>query len=374
MKNNNNLQAFFSLLRAGLWAESEKQVSLDSPVDWKDIYQLATEQSVLGLVLAGIDYLPIDQRPPKVELLHWIGEIQMLEQQNIEMNAFIGEQVEMMRDAGIYTLLVKGQGVAQCYEHPLWRSCGDVDLFLSDDNYEKAKSFLTPLAAHVDAEGIASKHLGMTIEPWVVELHGRLYTGLSSCIDKELDDVYQDTFLGGNVRSWLNGNVQVFLLAVENDVFYIFTHILQHFYKGGIGLRQVCDWCRLLWMYREKIDRNKLEIRLGRAKIMTEWKAFAAFAVKYLEMPVEAVPFYSFDKKWRLKADKISSFVMEVGNFGQNRDMSYYGKKSYFMQKIISFGHRTGDIIRHAGIFPLNSMRLFPKMVYNGIISAMRGE
>lgn len=91
VRHKNNQEAFFALLRAGLWPEAEKQILLDDPVDWGEIYRLASEQSVLGLVLAGIDYLPIEQRPPKVELLQWIGEIQMLEQQNKEMNQFIGE-------------------------------------------------------------------------------------------------------------------------------------------------------------------------------------------------------------------------------------------------------------------------------------------
>ena len=68
----------------------------------------------------------------------------------------------------------------------------------------------------------------------------------------------------------------------------MFTHILQHFYKGGIGLRQICDWCRLLWMYRTELDLAKLEGRLRRAGLMTAWKAFGAFSVEYLGMDAGA--------------------------------------------------------------------------------------
>lgn len=378
VNTRNNQEVFFTLLMAGLWLEPEKQVSVDGPVDWEEIYQLASEQSVLGLVLAGIDSMPIDQRPPKLELLQWIGEIQLLEQQNKEMNRFIGLLVADMRKEGIYTLLVKGQGIAQCYERPLWRSCGDVDFFLSDDNYEKAKSYLTPLATDVNNEYVREKHLGMTIDSQVVELHGRLYSGLSSKIDNELDDVYRDTFYGGNVRSWLNDNVQVFLLSVENDVFYVFTHILQHFYKEGIGLRQICDWCRLLWTYREKINITKLEKRLKRAKLLTAWKAFAAFAIEYLGMPVEAMPLFnendSQDHNLHKKAELIKDFILEVGNMGHNRDMSHFEKYPYLIRKVFSMGRRCGDLILHARIFPLDSLRFFPRIMFNGVRSAMRGE
>ena len=76
----------------------------------------------------------------------------------------------------------------------MWRACGDVDLFLSEENYAKAKEILVPLATSVEKEYEREKHLGMSIDGWVVELHGRLYCGLSSRIERELDDVLQDTF------------------------------------------------------------------------------------------------------------------------------------------------------------------------------------
>ena len=374
--SNNNIGAFFALVRGGLWNQ-EVNLSQFGEVDYADVLRLAEEQSVVGLVAAGLGYVS-DVKVPKEELLQFVGLSLRLEQQNKDMNVFLANLVEKMRSAGIYTLLVKGQGVAQCYEIPLWRSCGDIDLFLNDDNYEKAKTFLAPLATSVDREGEHEKHLGMTIDSWVVELHGRLYCGLSSRIEKELDDIYRDTFFGGSVRSWNNDNVYVFLLSVENDAFYVFTHILQHFYKGGIGLRQICDWCRLLWTYREKLDHKLLESRIRRAGIMSEWKAFGAFAIEYLGMPADAMPFYSSKvqdvQKFKRKANMICSFIMEVGNMGHNRDSSYYVKYPYVIRKAFSFSRRLGDLYRHARIFPLDSFRFLPSIVFNGVRSVIKGE
>ena len=137
---------------------------------------------------------------PKVLLLQWIGEVQVIEQQNKEMNAFVVELIEKLRENDVDALLVKGQGVAQCYEKPLWRCSGDVDLFLSDSNYEKAKRVLVPLASEVETEYVGSKHLGMTIDGWVVELHGSLRVGLPNKINRVLDDIKTDTFNRGNMR------------------------------------------------------------------------------------------------------------------------------------------------------------------------------
>ena len=368
---SNNIEAFFALVRAGLWEENVELREYGS-TDFDEVMRLAEEQSVVGLVTAGLEQVA-DVKVPQEMLLQFIGQSLQLEKENGAMNKFVAGLVEKMRNAGIYALLVKGQGIAQCYEKPLWRACGDVDFFLSEDNYQKAKDFLIPMASRVEEEYARERHLGMEIDGYAVELHGRLYCGLSSRIEKELDGVYQDTFYGGSVRSWDDHRVQIFLLTAENDAFYVFTHILQHFYKEGVGLRQICDWCRLLWTYREKLNRGLLESRIRKAGLMSEWKAFGAFAVEYLGMDAEAMPLYSPNKKWKCKANKVLSFVLEVGNFGHNRDKGY-SKNPYVIRKAFSLSRRIGDLWRHARIFPMDSMRFLPYMVYNGVRSALRGE
>jgi len=372
LKKNNNIAAFFALLRAGLW-EKEVKLAPYGTIDFSAVLDLAEEQSVVGLLAAGIEHV-MDGKPQKKDVLQFIGRTVQLEQKNQAMNYFIGVTVEKMREAGIYTLLVKGQGVAQCYERPLWRACGDVDFFLSDDNYELAKAFLTPLASDVETEYKGSKHLGMTIDPWVVELHGSLRMGLPRRINDVLDDIQSETFNGGNVRTWDNDGTQVFMLGKENDAVYVFAHFFNHFYKGGLGLRQICDWCRLLWTYRDTLDVTKVETLVRRMGLVSEWKAFAALAVNDLGMPAEAMPMYDAAAKWSRKAERIKAFVMSVGNFGHNRDMSYYGKYPFLVRKCISMGQRVGDLLNHARIFPLDSLRFFPAMLVNGVRSAVRGE
>lgn len=370
-RTDRNSDAFFALVRAGLWEQDVRLLPFD-PIGFQRVMSLAEEQSVVGLVAAGLEHVT-DMKLPKEDVLQFVGQALQLEQRNVAMNQFLAGLINNLRTAGIFTLLLKGQAVAQCYEKPLWRACGDVDLYLSDDNYEKAKAFLAPLATDIEKEYVREKHLGMTIDGWVVELHGSLYCGLSSKIERELDKVHQDTFYGGSVRSWYNNGTQVFLLKAENDVFYEFTHILQHFYKEGVGLRQVCDWCRLLWSYRAQLDLPLLEGRIKRAGLMTAWKAFGAYAVDYMGMPAEAMPFYSSSKKWKRKADRICGFVMAVGNMGHNRDRSHLDKP-YWVRKLYSFGRRSGDLIRHARMFPLDSLRFFPRIMINGVRSAARGE
>ncbi len=369
-----NTQAFISLLKAGLWADTgfteSREYGLTGFVDWNEVCRLAEEQSVIGVVLLGIEHSNV--KPPQELLLQWIGEVQILEQQNKSMNNFIAELVEKMRKADIYTLLVKGQGIAQCYERPLWRACGDVDFFLSDRNYNKAKAFLTPLASSIEPEGLYKKHFEMVIDPWVVELHGSMRSGLSSRVDKVIDDTQYEVFNSGNVRSWMDEKTQVFLPGVNSDLIFVFTHFIKHFYCEGLGLRQICDWCRLLWTFRDSLNYNLLEKRIRKMGLMSEWKAFASLAVDYLGMPSEAMPFY--DSRFKVKGERILEFVLKTGNFGHNRDRSYFQKYPFLVRKTISMGRRCGDLIRHVRIFPLDSIRFFPSIIFNGLRSAATGE
>ena len=115
-----NQQAFFELLRVGLFPVHGEGVkvndSLFKDIDWEKVYQLAQEQSVQGLVLSGLEELrakSVELSVPKVLLLQWIGEVQMIEQRNKEMNAFIADLIEKLRKNDVYAILVKGQGIAQ---------------------------------------------------------------------------------------------------------------------------------------------------------------------------------------------------------------------------------------------------------------------
>lgn len=381
---DNNQKAFLELLKAGLWADAESTdlgiQGFTEAVDWEKVYQLAEGQSVVGLVLAGIDWFKVHDswtsqatKPsarftiPQEVLLQWIGEVQMIEQQNKAMNQFVADLIDSLRKNDIYTLLVKGQGIAQCYDRPLWRAYGDVDLLLSDSNYEKAKKVLLPLAVEVDTEYKSLKHLGMTMTGgFVVELHGMLHSRLSYRIDRGIDEAQKDVFCGGSLRSWDNNGTQVFLPSPDNDVIFIFTHILKHFFIGGIGLRQICDWCRLLWTYRSKQDLRLLESRIKRMGLMSEWRAFAALAVDYLGMPNEAMPLY--DTRFKSKGERILGFVLETGNFGHNREINR--SKYYLVGKTQAAWFKMGDFVRHARVFPLDSVKFYCHYLGDGIRQA----
>lgn len=92
---DNNTQAFLALVKAGLW---EKEVSLSAfgEVNFREVMRLAEEQSIVGLITAGLEHVN-DEKIPQEVLLQYIGSTLQIEQRNKAMNDFVADLVERMR-------------------------------------------------------------------------------------------------------------------------------------------------------------------------------------------------------------------------------------------------------------------------------------
>lgn len=183
---------------------------------------------------------------------------------------------------------------------------GDVDLLLDDENYQKAKELLIPLSEVTESEDVAKKHLALRINGFEVELHGKMPFGISCRADDVVDEVLEDSLLKGRVSKWSVDETDVLLPNPDNHIVIVFTHFLRHFFIEGVGLRQICDWCRLLYIYRDSLNYELLESRIKAMGLMSEWKAFYNLASRYLGMPDLDSELTIHDSRFDKKADNES--------------------------------------------------------------------
>ena len=352
MKLTNNQKAFIALVRAGLWNHTVALKKLGN-IDSATILQLAEEQSVVGVVTAGLEHVS-DVKVPQEWVLQFVGETLQIEQRNNELNAIIPKLFQKLQAEGVEAVVVKGQGVALCYEKPLWRASGDVDLLLDGENYEKAKNVLCPIAYDIELEEIWKKHQALKIMGVEVELHGKMPFGLSKKTDKVIDGVIMKA-LSEHESSELNESFRI--PKADEHIFLVFTHFLRHFFIEGVGLRQICDWCRLLYTYRDSLNYGLLESRIRSAGLMSEWKTFAALAVNILGMPDESMPFY--DARYNTKSEKVLKRVMKSGNMGHNNDLSYRSRYTGITYKVVAMWRRFKDFASLVPVFPLDAPKFF---------------
>ena len=96
MLNKDNIQcAFIELVKAGLWGVEARLIPYGE-VDYTELMRLAEEQSVVGLVTAGLEHV-VDVKGPQEILLQFIGQTLQLEQRNLAMNRFIAKLIQNLQ-------------------------------------------------------------------------------------------------------------------------------------------------------------------------------------------------------------------------------------------------------------------------------------
>lgn len=122
---------FYELLQTAL-GNKGRLSSVPSLDEWNSLYDESERQAVTGLILHGIDGLPLEQRPPKVILLQWIGVGQMIEQRNQVMDEHCLKLLKMLEEHNLKGSILKGQGVALLYDEELrpLRQSGDIDVYV----------------------------------------------------------------------------------------------------------------------------------------------------------------------------------------------------------------------------------------------------
>ena len=407
--NDNTVRFFFKLLRFGLWGSFEdaseaerksesivpeggetKAQNLTEDLDWKQLYRLACEQTVAGYVAVGLEQYVAEMkqnqpdrtdnekinasRPTVPEnVIQAFKKIKFsIGLSNYRMNDFLANIIKELEVAGIEPLLLKGQGVAQNYLSPEVRQAGDIDLLLHGEDYEKAKMFMAPKADNLEIEGSRSKHFGMHFGNIEVELHGTIHGTFGNKFNTYLDKKQDELFIKKNFRHWCCNGVEISMPSADFDALFIFIHFLKHFYFGGLGLRQICDWTMFLHKNVQHIDSAKLENDIKKLGVLREWQTFGCFAVKYLGLPEEEMPMYN--SKYIKNSDRIRDFLIASGNFGKNRGYRDYSKDCYIIRKAKSLFIKGGYIINFLPVFPGNTIRFFFTFLSTGFSSAAKGE
>ena len=359
---------FFRLLRTSLWGgSSDCEIADVSRGEMNGVLNLAKSQTVLGLIANEVmrsERLSVvlddsDKKRLRHSAIANLSAFQML-------NGTLLSIVIELRKHGIDPILLKGQGISQYYLLPELRQCGDIDIYVGQENFEKACSVLGEMSSSEDHESDISsqKHFHTRVGKAFVEIHR--YTDVY--FPKRLDRIYQkisDEGMSSDLVPMDFSGVQVSTPSVDFNVFFIFNHFWHHFIGGGVGLRQICDWTRLLHVNRGKINLDKLSSVLREMNLMKEWKVFGCIAVDTLGLSPDEMPFY--DDKYRKKAAKVLELILLEGNFGWENLKGYNRPKGYVAGKWYSFWKRFGRNLRVLRLFPYEAIRYMCKVFFVGI-------
>ena len=312
LRMNRTLSAFLLLLRSGLWQQTVDDTALFplSAQEWGQLYAEARRQTVTGWIYRGICLLPEEWMPPQQLMFRWVADIDRIEQRSRMMNRTLLQLTSLLEENGFRAVVQKGQGVAAFYSEPLWRECGDIDLFFPNaDDRRGAEAWLRErgIVPELKPDG-STAYRWMLVE---VEHHADLFDLQSPKAKNILDELMQEK--GFSTMS-LAAEGDISVPAPELNLLLLNTHILKHAMGKGIGLRQLCDMARAYAVLGEKVDGEELRNVYQTVGIEKWSRLLHTFLVDVLAMPEDFLP-YREDKKET--AVPLWNIVLRGGNFGQ---------------------------------------------------------
>ena len=356
---------FFSLLRAALW-KTDVQIP-EGFAQWGRIMHIARTQALSGLigdVLLSREEIR-EKLPAKfMDMLQDIPKVNM--GMHIQMNRVLQLVVMTLTQNGIEPVLLKGQGLAKYYPTPELRQCGDIDVYVGEENYEKAYDSMLPIVSEIDdrAKIWNWMHFDAKVGTVMIEVHQKADYMHSHKNAK----IYREFMLNGLTKDLCPikfGTMEVMTPNDTYNAFYVFYHLWRHFTTSGVGLRQFCDWTCFLHTHVGKLDLPYLKKMLVGLGFMKPWQVFGCFLVKELGLPKDEFPFYS--DEYAGKVDQVRKYVMTDGNFGRNVLAGREKSRNYLHGKWVSFKFHIMRFFRMFAIFPKHTMFRLYYMLRDGV-------
>lgn len=361
---------FFSILSSSLWG-----TSVEVPQgfnEWGKVFALAKSQAVLGLVANYVlSDVEIAQRIPGDAQKRLKAFMMANVMTHSGLNNTLIRVVSLLNEAGIRSVVLKGQGLARYYPVPELRQCGDIDLYVDEENYEKSYDAIAQIASKIASREVIwdRMHYDAKIGHVMVEVHHKadeIYSRRGAKLYKEI----MAAGLSKDLCPQRFGEIDVMTPNDTYNAFYIFGHLWRHFSSSGVGLRQFCDWACFLHTHVGNLDLPYLKRMLEDLDFMKPWQVLGCFLVTELGLPEEEFPFYN--KKYVSKVDTVREYVMTDGNFGVNILAGQEKRRGYLHGKWVTVKYYLLRFFRMFGIFPKHTMFRLWYMLRDGFAQVVK--
>lgn len=293
---------------------------------WRNIFETAKQQTLIGVCFDGIERLPKEQRPPKLLLLQWIAVVQQIERQNVVTNRRSVEVTELFRRKGYRSCILKGQGNALMYPNPLRRQSGDIDIWVDGERTELLRLTLkyfpdVPFKyQHVEFPCLKDVEVELHYFPMYMQNPwGNRH--LQRFFKRELEtQMTHSVTLPGDAG-------QVCVPTPTFNAVYQLTHVFIHFIIEGIGLRHFLDYYYVL-RNLPKCDREYVVEMLRKVNLY----GFAR-AVMYVEHELLGLEDdYLIVPVDERRGKQLAHEIFQAGNFGKY-ETRYWHKGGGFVDK-----------------------------------------
>ena len=322
---------FFDFLRFCIGSAKEIPGSLKE-ADWKELYCIAQNQALLGVLFLGIQRLPKELAPEQKLLMQWMVMAEMIRKQNIRLFLDSVKVCQNFENEGFANCILKGQGHALLYPDPYMRTPGDIDIYLAGGR-KRVMQYINKVCPN---QVMRYHHVDFPVMKTAIEVHFTpsymFFPIHNSRMQKWFKEVMGEQC---NHRVSLpDGYGEIHVPHVSFNIIYILSHLYRHIFTEGIGLRQLLDYYFVLLKWHTDLtnltDSNKslpqmtlintdLDALRHKLKYLGLWKF--AQAVMFVMKEVFGL---SEDRMIAPMDEREGRFllaeIMRGGNFGQYDD------------------------------------------------------
>ena len=297
-------EAFFSLVRLGIGHTDTTDI-IDK-VDWVALKALAAKQGLSAVVLDGIAALPSSttqefktEMPQKLRR-QWIGEvIRFYETRYEQYEKAISSLAGFYNQHGFKMMVLKGYACSLDWPKPNHRQCGDIDIWLFNQQAAADKELVSSRKLQDPEFKIDNSHHHHTVFRWKgfsVENHYDFVNVHAKKSNKELEVIFKELGNESNVNPNVNFNdnpndndnslkpetwnlkqgtynlkpetslrgtriscvevngEKVYLPSPDLHALFLLKHTMMHFASEGIMLRQLLDWAFFVDNHGTEVD------------------------------------------------------------------------------------------------------------------------
>ena len=282
------------------------------PTDYQRVMRMAEEQAVQGLLLDGVVRMPKEMAPPLPMLLKLTGvvcgQMENINRRHIDV---IGKMSATLEDAGIKAVFMKGQTTGRRWSAPLHRTPGDVDFLVEESDYQRTLDVLESIG-EVDRT-LRHEHHGMAFVDGVqIEPHYKIHNYQCPWTDRRMNGLASSILKDESCKAMI-GDKEINVLPATFESVFLISHIVNHIYEEGLGLRQLVDYAMLLRHEHGNIDWERHNEWLEQVRMMRAWRIVVCLCQDYLG----AERHWEFTEKEHERAGRLMRDVMAVGNFGR---------------------------------------------------------
>ncbi len=246
---------FFQILRCAINGDIE--VPQLSVTEWKQIYGIAQKQSLLAVIFRALERAT----PPAHDdaerdvfgmlVLEWLGNVRVIERINRNVSANVIKLSEKFGHDKFQSCLLKGQGNGLLYPQPNSRTPGDIDILIRPRKYDMDKRSIIADVRKIikyvrlqqpDAIAIYHHIEYPRFNGTEIEVHYRPSFMFNFIYNSRLQRFYAENVdeQFHNRTDMADGEIAV--PTPEFNKVFLLSHIYNHLFHEGIGLRQLLDY------------------------------------------------------------------------------------------------------------------------------------